>query len=401
MKNIVLKKYYLLYLAILAFFAIFFLYIKHNIGNDSSISEWLINYQGGFTRRGFGGEIIILFANLFDIGLRKSIFLFQSFLQLFYFFLIYYFFKNFKVNILQLFALFAPIFLLYPVAEIEALGRKEIILFITFISILIFSEKKISSKIPNLIIFFLLPVVCLIWEQVVLLFPFFAVIIIIKNRLQTYSEVFKYLIVLFLPSVVTFIYIYLNPISIEGHSSMCRFLKNEFNEVCYMSANLLITSTIYFDTLWVHKNATFEHYFRYIMIFIIGFMPIHILIFKNKFLKIDNFIFKYFNPTSLFFTLYSPLILLFIFGYDWGRWISILYTFTVLLYFYLIKNSYIANNLITKNKIFEFLNKKKIITGFLFVIFAFSWNPKTVITGDIASFPGYRIPYKFFKIINN
>ena len=118
-------------------------------------------------------------------------------------------------------------------------------------------------------------------------------------------------------------------------------------------------------------------------------------------MKIDNFIFKYFNPTSLFFTLYSPLILLFIFGYDWGRWISILYTFTVLLYFYLIKNSYIANNLITKNKIFEFLNKKKIITGFLFVIFAFSWNPKTVITGDIASFPGYRIPYKFFKIINN
>ena len=86
MKNIVLKKYYLLYLAILAFFAIFFLYIKHNIGNDSSISEWLINYQGGFTRRGFGGEIIILFANLFDIGLRKAIFLFQSFLQLFYFF---------------------------------------------------------------------------------------------------------------------------------------------------------------------------------------------------------------------------------------------------------------------------------------------------------------------------
>ena len=26
---------------------------------------------------------------------------------------------------------------------------------------------------------------------------------------------------------------------------------------------------------------------------------------------------------------------------------------------------------------------------------------KTVITGDVASFPGYRIPYKVFKILSN
>jgi hypothetical protein len=35
-----------------------------------------------------------------------------------------------------------------------------------------------------------------------------------------------------------------------------------------------------------------------------------------------------------------------------------------------------------------------------FVIYCFGWNPKTVITGDVASFPGYRIPYKVFKLLN-
>ena len=47
------------------FYAIFYLHYKHHVGNDTSISEWLINYQGGFTRRGLGGEINILLANYF------------------------------------------------------------------------------------------------------------------------------------------------------------------------------------------------------------------------------------------------------------------------------------------------------------------------------------------------
>ena len=37
----------------------FFLEIKHDVGNDSTISEWLINYSGGFTKRGIIGQISI------------------------------------------------------------------------------------------------------------------------------------------------------------------------------------------------------------------------------------------------------------------------------------------------------------------------------------------------------
>ena len=402
MNNISLKKSFLIYIILLIISVIFFLYTKHSVGNDSSISEWLINFNGGFTRRGFGGETAIILANLLDLSLRKSIFLIQTTLHVFYLILIFFYFRNLKLNILQLFALYAPIFLLYPIAEIEVLGRKEIILFLFFITVIFFSEKKYPSKIINSQIFFVLPIVILLWEQVVLYIPFFSVILIIKNNLNNFKDTFNKLFIIFFPSIVTFVYVFVTPLSNSGHDLMCNFLIIEFGEECYMSANMLVSSTIYFDTFsWIHQNANFEHYLRYIIIFIIGFMPLNILILKNNFIKKNNFITKNFKLNILFLCLYSPSLLLFAYGYDWGRWINITYTFSILLYFYFLKNSIISNNLNIKNKIWNKVIRKKILISFIFVMFAFSWNPKTVITGDVASFPGYRIPYKIFKILKN
>ena len=87
------------------------------------------------------------------------------------------------------------------------------------------------------------------------------------------------------------------------------------------------------------------------------------------------------------------------YGYDWGRWINITYTFSILLYFYFIKNSIITNNLEIKNLAWNTIIKKKIILSLIFFIFAFGWNPKTVITGDVATKPFYQIPRKALKII--
>ena len=87
MKQKINNKYILIYLIILLFLSYFFLYFKHQVGNDSTISEWLINYEGGFTRRGVTGQIVILFTRLFDTELRWTIFLFQSFSCTIYFFL--------------------------------------------------------------------------------------------------------------------------------------------------------------------------------------------------------------------------------------------------------------------------------------------------------------------------
>ena len=401
MKNINIQKTFLIFIIINIFLVIFYLFEKHNVGNDSSISEWLINYQGGFTRRGLGGEIAIFFAKFLTITLRESIFIIQTFVHISYLTLIYLYLKDLKLNLIQLFALYTPIFLLYPIAEIEALGRKEILLFLFLVSLIFFTFKRFNKNIINIQVFLMTPFVCLIWEQIVLFFPFIAVILIFKNELKNFQETFKKLFIIFFPSILIFAYIFFTPLSPEGHEVMCKYNVNEFGEKCYMSASMLITSTIHFDTLWIHDNASFIHYFRYIVIFIIGFLPLNILIFKNNFKEKNNFITKNFKLSTLFFLLYSPSLLLFMFGYDWGRWINITYTFSILLYFYLLNNSLITNNGEFGNLIWKKIIKKRSIICLIFFIFAFFWNPKTVITADIATNTGYKIIYNTSKIVFN
>ena len=306
------------------------------------------------------------------------------------------------MNIIQLFAIYAPLFILYPIAEIEALGRKEIILFLSFLVALFLCDKKNFKKYINIYCFFILPIVCLIYEPIVLFFPFFAAVIIIQNNLNTFEKVFKNLLIIFFPSILTFLYILLNGhLSMEAHEVMCSYLKSQFGERCYMSAQLLQYGISFSTFDIVHQNANLEHYIRYILIFLIGFFPLNLLVSQNKFLKKNNFITNNFKLNILFFLLYSPSILLFIYGYDWGRWTHMTYSFSILFYIYLFKNSIISNDLKIKNHLWNRIVKNKILVSIIFLIFAFSWNPKTVLTGDIASFPGYRIPYKVFKIINN
>ena len=71
------SSYYLYYILIFIVCGIFILYSKHDVGNDSSLSDWLINYSGGFVRRGLVGQIVLEFAYFFSIKLRDAIVIFQ------------------------------------------------------------------------------------------------------------------------------------------------------------------------------------------------------------------------------------------------------------------------------------------------------------------------------------
>ena len=399
MDNISIKKRFLIYLIFIISLSIFYLYHKHDVGSDTSISEWLINYQGGFTRRGLGGEIIIFFANIFSISLRDSIFLIQTFSNSIYIILLFLYVKDLKFNIIQIFALFSPLFLLYPVAEIEALGRKEFFIFLFFISTLFFSEKRFKPAFLNLIVFIFFPILCLMWEQIILFAPFFAVILINKNKLFSFSDVLIKLSIIFSPSIFIIIIIFLFPLSKQGHTEMCSFLINQFEEKCYMSAELLIKNTIYFDTFYIHKRVNFfPEYFRYIMIFLIGFLPLHLSLYKNYFIFKENFVTKYFSPLNLFICLYIPILLLFAFGHDWGRWMNITYSLSILLYLYFLKEKVISTNF-DNHSFVKIFSKKKFLLILVFYLFAFSWNPKTLVSGDIATNTLYKIIYNSSKII--
>ena len=141
------SNYYLFYILMLIFFGIFILYSKHDVGNDSSLSDWLVNYSGGFVRRGLIGQVVIEFSNSFSFALRDSILIFQIFFFTIYYLLIYFFFREIPINRLILLSIFSPIFVLYPIAEIEAFGRKEILIFFYVNFIFVVEPKKFKYTI--------------------------------------------------------------------------------------------------------------------------------------------------------------------------------------------------------------------------------------------------------------
>ena len=81
-------------------FCNFFLFQKYNNTVEWTISEWLINYQGGFTRRGLIGEIIFQLSKIFSLTIRELILIFQLTTYLIYYVLVYKFLKNINKNII-------------------------------------------------------------------------------------------------------------------------------------------------------------------------------------------------------------------------------------------------------------------------------------------------------------
>jgi len=381
-------KYLNYYLIGLFIFSVFYLFEKHTVGNDSTISEWLINYEGGFTKRGLIGQLCIYFSDIFDLQLRQTILIFQIIIIGIYFFLLFNFFSNLRIDKLILFSIFSPIFILYPVAEIEVLARKETFIFIFFLCYF-FLEKETYKLIYKLTI---LPLGILIWEPVIFFFPFWFFIDLINSRNKINYNYLLKILFHFVPSIIVALYIAFNPISEINHNEMANFLKENFNEICYMSCGLLLSrSTIIDQFLGNLPLYSFEVFLRYFLILIIGFAPLIILIYYSKIQNISK---------TLFITLIIfPILILFSMMGDWGRVVNIFYTFSILTFIHLLKKKLIIiDQSVEQNFLIKRLNNKKIFV-FLFIIFAFGWNPKTSIAGDVATKPGYQIPRKAIKII--
>ena len=407
--------YFKLYLITVLAFAIFWLYLKHSVGNDSTISEWIINYQGGFVRRGLPGELAFQIAQFLEIKLRTVILFFQIGLYSLYIFLIYKFFEKIKFNGVILFAAFTPIFIIYHIAELEVLARKEIFLFLGFLWFYDISKRENHYNLTLLWIIFILPIISILYEPSIFYYTFFAATLALKIRNFGLIKISLIIFFTFLPSLATsWISATAGIITTEGYQLMRDSLLNNFGEACYRSCEVMnslrdpsrhLQQT--FDKLYEGKNTVYIYLFRYLMILIIGFAPLLIMLryssLKIKFLKFKKLIW----PFIIVNITVPAHWLMFI---DWGRAVNITYVSSILFFFYLYKNDYISINFLKIKKIIDkflsylikiiFLKSKKALATFIFIIYAFGWSPPTLLSADINSFPGYRIPYKTIKFLS-
>ena len=113
-------------------------------------TDWIINYEGGYIRRGLLGEISINLSNFLALNIKYVFFIIHLSIYLLFHLLFYNFFSNFKKNYIFYLLCFSPLVFLYPIATFEAFARKEIF-YITFFLLNCYLAIKISNR--NIIFF--------------------------------------------------------------------------------------------------------------------------------------------------------------------------------------------------------------------------------------------------------
>ena len=389
MKNYTLNFYLKIYLIILYLFAVFFFFQKYNNYVEWTISEWLINYQGGFTRRGLIGEIVFQISKLSSLTIRETIFTFQITTYLLYFYLLYKFLKDTNNNILFIFAIFSPLFVIYPIAEVEVLGRKEIFIYVSFLLVVnIFSIKNIQKR-HYFYFSIILMISCLIWEGFVIYISYFIFILILKNNLVLNKSFLTKLTISLIPLSISFYFVFFHRLDENGLKMMCQSINECYGAISYLNRSL--SSNI----SEVTSKFQISFLIRYILVLIIGFFPLFLLIKNSKLNYKQKFKNDYFY-LIFFIIIFTPSLIFYYIAQDWGRWVSISYTLSLLTYVYSLKNNFIVINF---DRINYSIFRKKFVVIFLFIIFAFGWAPKTLINEDVGSIPIYRKGVEIIKTV--
>ena len=388
--NFFQSKYFKIYLSVVFISSVLLLSDKFLHPTDWTTSEWLINYQGGFVRRGFLGEILYQINNWINMPIRYLVFYFEIILIFVFLFLTYKFLYDIKLNELLIFIFFSPIFLIYPVAENEVLARKEYLFFSIY---LVYLNLLISNnRIIYIFNIFALPIMNFVWDGIIFYIFFFLFSFLYKKNLNR-----KELILFFLSIIPYIVSLYFvinaksNPI---GFEQMCRSL----NENCF-GAMFALDKSLIWNINYVKTRFENIYLLRYFFVIIICFSPILLLSFyEKKKLIIENL--SIYNSKFLMYLISIFLILIFMFiGFDWGRWINIGYIMSVFTLCFFIKNENInfEQNVFFK-KIKTISINYPILFYLSFFIYIFSWNMKATMTDDIGSIPYYRIFTKIIKL---
>ena len=312
---------------------------RSSISFDWTFQDWLINYEGGFVRRGLSGEIILRTSSFFDVQIQFTYFCILSILSLLFYLLFFDFLRKEKLNFQNLFIILSPLSISFIIYNFGAIGRKEILLFIIFLIFifLLSSIKKRELSIFFLIIFF--PLVLLLHEGLIFFISAFLVIFLFEINKTNKKFIFLTIFIFILISLSTFILMIIFKGNTAQVEVICSSLSDYPIEGCFLGSAISMLSSVHtldnvFNNLWVRVFE--DKYLYYYPIFaIIAFYPL----IKNSFqycfnISVGNKIYKL-NFSTIAIIYFVNSLPLYIFAHDWGRWLHINYILLMITFFYL------------------------------------------------------------------
>jgi len=325
--------------------------------------DWLINYQGGFVRRGLVGEFLFQIHKMINIDLDILIFSFVSFLYLMVSFFLIQTIKYLENSQLNTLIFLSPGFFLYPIMNSEVIGRKDI-LFLLVTAFFVFFEKRLNSR--NLFVVLILLVFFLSLSHSIFLFyaPYlFFLFFLIKSVRKTkvsFAEIIIFSISLF----VIFFLIYFNQGDELIVSKICNSVQDFVTSDCETHGQMF----------WLGNNAkshisvqevSYHHFLIYLFSMILVYFFILIKFYNSQF-KIKNLKIHKFNPVFILLILFIFTLPVYYLGSDWGRYISLSFYGSFFIFIFCVKEKLFLRD-------YE-IRLSKIIFILLIIIYSFSWT---------------------------
>ena len=309
----------------------YFISINNAGGHTFMTADWLVNYNYGFVKRGLSGTIFLSITRdkdtLLDL-LSFSLIL----IYVFIFFLLNKIYNSEKQNYLSVVLIFSPAAFLFPIYDSQGSFRKEILGFLAVL--LLASSVKSSKKYKYVSMSLFIYSIAVFSHSVNVFFitTIFVLIYIFFDKRLLLLTLFSIPVVLYLLLYYLFssseqeLYIIRDNICNDlvsiGLSNLCGYGTFDFL-VWDVNANYLLVQNYI-----INENRN-EYYF-YFLLFILSIVP---YFFDSNSIKLI----KYYLFVSISF------IPLFLYAYDWGRWIYIMSICFLVIYLLSEKSS--KNNL--------------------------------------------------------
>jgi len=354
---------YLLLVYIVTLYFGYMNYIDHHI---FKMGDWLINYQGGFVRRGLLGEIALYISSYTHINVGYVIYLIQSTLYTLFFLITYILLARQNNLILYLLLIFSPFIFTFQINDIWGGFRKEIFYFVILAFTILSAIKYDSGKFEKIfyILISIYTILILSHEMFIIYLPYLLIVYFTIVGRDKFYKILPF-IILQIIIIIYFIFSIVDSSTIENiylslssyhidRGGAISLLDNSIKDgIGYVKEHISIDRPILFTIL-----ILFLSYFAY--------MPIY----KNLFYIRESLLLKSMLIISIIGT-----ILLFFIAIDWGRFIYI-HLVSIFLLSLLSKSISIDDKDGILIFIERYINKKYSIFIYilLFIIYTTTWH---------------------------
>lgn len=295
--------------------AFLFILVRYHLeitrgGHEWITAEWLINFEGGLTRRGLIGSILLIIADL-GFPLKWVVYTTQCVVFFFVFFLTHRLYLLRERESAWLIVLLSPAFLLFSFYDLGGILRKEQLVFVSFLILALGYAGSKTSLTTILLSVILYAIAAFSHEIAALTLPFFVYLVIrmyLERDISGRNAVFA-AAVFSLLSLLSLLFAIVYSGNQAIGSAVCASVMSRGFEVSICEGAI---RWLGFDAAegFAHLRHFLPVYGLYVYWLLLAFVPLFMSAWTRK--------------HSLFlvvgFVAISPLFLVAI---DWGRWLHV------------------------------------------------------------------------------